>query len=104
MSLYTSIAVAVVLGLWRLSVFEIHQGVLVAVGARCVMPPMIKFFELIGYRQLSDAVTEALKNRVGAYNRWITYSFLHALLGRLRPDFLDRCQWDAALKQFTGFV
>ncbi|RDX49189.1 lipid phosphate phosphatase 1 [Lentinus brumalis] len=39
-------------------------------------------------RGLCALVTEALKNRVG----------------RLRPDFLDRCKWDKALKACSGKV
>ncbi|KAI0372610.1 lipid phosphate phosphatase 1 [Pilatotrama ljubarskyi] len=35
---------------------------------------------------LSEVITEFLKNRVG----------------RLRPDFLDRCKWDKELKACTG--
>ncbi|ETW78640.1 lipid phosphate phosphatase [Heterobasidion irregulare TC 32-1] len=37
-------------------------------------------------RALSDLITESLKNRVG----------------RLRPDFLARCKWDAATRACTG--
>ncbi|PCH36340.1 acid phosphatase/Vanadium-dependent haloperoxidase [Wolfiporia cocos MD-104 SS10] len=39
-------------------------------------------------RGLSEVITEVLKNRVG----------------RLRPDFLSRCEWDKTLKSCTGDV
>ncbi|KAI0317159.1 lipid phosphate phosphatase 1 [Amylostereum chailletii] len=69
-SLFGSFVVVLLFGVMRQSLFEIHQGVLVAFAAR----------------GLNDVVTEALKNRVG----------------RLRPDFLSRCNWSDALRACTG--
>ncbi|KAF8269816.1 lipid phosphate phosphatase 1 [Lactarius quietus] len=66
------IALAVFIGGYRSSVYEIHHGLLAACAGKA----------------LSHLATEALKNRVG----------------RLRPDFLARCQWDASQQICTGNI
>jgi len=66
------ILLAVIVGLNRNSLHEIHHGLLAAISGG----------------SLNRVITEALKNRVG----------------RLRPDFLARCKWDASRHVCTGDI
>jgi len=46
-----------------------------------------------------------MKNRVGKPPVFSSMPGTHSQpLGRLRPDFLDRCKWDKALQACTGYV
>ena len=57
-------------------------------------------------RGLCALITEALKNRVGKLSRntYYTTTTNRRYKGRLRPDFLDRCKWDKALKACAGYA
>ena len=96
-------------GGYRKSIHVIHHGLLATIAGGFVMSHDKTFIALIIRSSLNNVITEALKNRVGKSQNFITNVGLSLRLsvfvpGRLRPDFLSRCQWDAAQHVCTGYV
>jgi hypothetical protein len=53
---------------------------------------------------LSKLVTEFLKNNVGVSSiRVTTLTILIPTIGRLRPDFISRCDWETIKQSCTGY-
>lgn len=57
-------------------------------------------------RFLMDLVVDSMKNRVGMITNDSPSrpSLRLCTIGRLRPDFLDRCKWDAVANRCTGYA
>jgi len=67
-----------------------------------MMPTAIVLLISIARRSLKEAHHAALAIWAGNQLNDVATNFIKMLVGRLRPDFFDRCQYDAVNKVCTG--
>ena len=60
-------------------------------------------FSHIEARGLARLMTELLKHKIGTRSLKIIFRAVNVFIGRLRPDFLARCQWDEVVQGCTGY-